>query len=109
MISTRTSGRAPFGAIFFLLNLPFWVARLMAFGLTAIQTVSLGLVHNNTLTADQIVNLSKDNVVSGDHKGFGDVGITPVATEAVLESYLWRFRPSGQYDAIKDSAKNLRV
>lgn len=92
-----------------LINLPFWVARLMAFGLTAIQVISLGLVHNNTLTADQIVNLSKDNVVSGDHKGFADVGITPVATEAVLDSYLWRFRPSGQYDAIKDSAKNLRV
>jgi NADH dehydrogenase len=28
--------------------------------------------------------------------------------EAVLPDYLWRFRPSGQYDAIKDSAKNLK-
>jgi NADH dehydrogenase len=28
--------------------------------------------------------------------------------EAVLPDYLWRFRPSGQYDAIKDSAQNLR-
>jgi hypothetical protein len=27
---------------------------------------------------------------------------------AVLPDYLWRFRPSGQYDAIKESAKNMR-
>jgi NADH dehydrogenase len=27
---------------------------------------------------------------------------------AVLGDYLWRFRPSGQYDAIKASARNLR-
>ncbi len=92
-----------------LLNLPFWMARLMAFGLNAVQVVTLGLVHNDTLTADQIVNLRKDNVVTGDHKGFADLGLVPLAPEAVLDSYLWRFRPSGQYDAIKDSAKNLRV
>ncbi|WP_407493996.1 complex I NDUFA9 subunit family protein [Pseudooceanicola sp. MF1-13] len=92
-----------------LLNLPAWVAKLMAFGLTIVQYVSLGLIHNDTLTRDQIVNLQIDNVVSGNHKGFADVGITPVATEAVLPDYLWRFRPSGQYDAIKDSAKNLRA
>ncbi|MEC8669513.1 MAG: complex I NDUFA9 subunit family protein [Pseudomonadota bacterium] len=92
-----------------LLNLPVPIARLMAFGLNVVQFVSFGLIHNNTLTGDQITNLQKDNVVSGDHKGFDDLGITPVATEAVLPDYLWRFRPSGQYDAIKDSAKNLRV
>ncbi|WP_136636202.1 complex I NDUFA9 subunit family protein [Pseudooceanicola onchidii] len=92
-----------------LLNLPVFVARIMAFGLSLVQAVTFGLIHNNTLTADQIVNLQRDNVVSGDHKGFADVGITPVAAEAMLDSYLWRFRPSGQYDAIKDSAKNLRA
>jgi hypothetical protein len=25
-----------------------------------------------------------------------------------LPDYLWRFRPSGQFAAIKDSAKNLK-
>jgi NADH dehydrogenase len=28
--------------------------------------------------------------------------------EAVLPDYLWRFRPSGQFAAIKESAKNLK-
>ena len=31
-----------------------------------------------------------------------------VAMEAVLPEYLWRYRPSGQYAAIKGSAKNLK-
>jgi NADH dehydrogenase len=28
--------------------------------------------------------------------------------DAILPGYLWRYRPSGQYDAIKDSAKRLK-
>jgi NADH dehydrogenase len=28
--------------------------------------------------------------------------------DAVLPEYLWRYRPSGQFAAIRDSAKNLR-
>ncbi len=92
-----------------LIDLPIFVAKLMAAGLTAAQFLTAGLFRNEVLTADQIVNLQKDNVVSGDHKGFDDLGIVPTATEVVLPGYLWRFRPSGQYAAIKDSAKNLKV
>ncbi|MEM9552066.1 MAG: complex I NDUFA9 subunit family protein, partial [Pseudomonadota bacterium] len=47
-------------------------------------------------------------VVSEDAKGFKELGIQPVAMEAVLPEYLWRFRPSGQYESIKESAQNLR-
>lgn len=54
-------------------------------------------------------SLAYDNVVSDGAKGLEDLGISPVAMEAVLPDYLWRFRPSGQYTAIKDSAKNLKV
>jgi len=50
-----------------------------------------------------------DNVVSADAKGFDDLGMRPAAIASVLPDYLWRFRPSGQYDAIKESAKNLRT
>ena len=38
-----------------------------------------------------------------------NVHSSPVAAEAVIPDYLWRFRPSGQYTAIKESAKNLRA
>ena len=80
----------------------------MAFGLDLLQAVTLGLFSNALITKDQIKNLGNDNVVSDDAKGFSDLGITPVSMASVLPDYLWRFRPSGQYDAIKDSARNLR-
>jgi len=60
------------------------------------------------LTADQVKNLAVDNVVAPDAQGFTVLGLAPTAMEAVLPDYLWRFRPSGQYDAIKESAKNLK-
>jgi NADH dehydrogenase len=47
-------------------------------------------------------------VVAARARGFADLGIAPAAMEVVLPDYLWRFRPSGQYAAIKDSARDLR-
>lgn len=91
-----------------VLNIPFWAARVMAFGFKVGRVLSLGLVRG-PLTADQVKNLAIDNVVSDDARGFADLGLTPAAMEAILPDYLWRFRPSGQYDAIKESAKNLKA
>ena len=91
-----------------VVNMPFWMARIMAFFFRVGNVLSLGIVPR-MITADQVENLRHDNVVGEGVLTFADLGITPTATEAILPSYLWRFRPSGQYDAIKDSAKNLRV
>jgi NADH dehydrogenase len=60
------------------------------------------------LTRDQVTSLGADNVVSSGAKGFADLGIEPSDMDSVLPEYLWCFRPSGQYAAIKESAKNLR-
>jgi len=43
-----------------------------------------------------------------DAKGIADLGINPTAMETVLPDYLWRYRVSGQYAAIKNSAKGLK-
>lgn len=91
-----------------IVNLPMWMARIMAFGFDMLQAVTLGLIPNGMITRDQVKNLAKDNVVSEGAKGFADLAIQPVAMASVLPDYLWRFRPSGQYDAIKHSAQNLR-
>lgn len=91
-----------------VVNLPFLVARIMGFGFDMIEAVTLGLIENKMITRDQVRSLARDNVVAPGAKGFVDLGITPTAMEAVLPEYLWRYRPSGQYAAIKDSAKNLR-
>lgn len=90
-------------------NMPFWIARLMAFGLDMVQAASLGLVKNTMITRDQVKGLRADNVVAEGAKGLADLGIQPTATEAVLPEYLWSYRPSGQYAAIKNSARNLRA
>jgi NADH dehydrogenase len=91
-----------------VVNVPFFLARLMGFGFDMIQAVTLGLIENKLITRDQLRNLARDNVVAPNAKGLADLGITPTAMEAVLPDYLWRFRPSGQFAAIKRSAKNLK-
>jgi NADH dehydrogenase len=91
-----------------VVNVPFFLARIIGFGFDMVQGVTLGLVENKILTRDQVKNLRHDNVVAPGAKGLADLGITPTAMEAVLPEYLWRYRPSGQYAAIKDSAKNLK-
>ncbi|MAO00206.1 complex I NDUFA9 subunit family protein [uncultured Roseovarius sp.] len=91
-----------------IINIPFGVAALMAGAMELAQTVTLGLVPPQ-ITRDQVRSLRRDNVVAEGAKGFDALGITPVAVGAVLPDYLWRFRPAGQYAAIKESAKNLRA
>jgi NADH dehydrogenase len=91
-----------------IVNTPFWVARTMAFGFGVGRALSLGLI-KGPVTKDQVINLGRDNVVAESAQGFDALGMRPTAMEAVLPDYLWRFRPSGQYDAIKESAKNLKT
>ncbi|HEX9859124.1 MAG TPA: complex I NDUFA9 subunit family protein [Paracoccaceae bacterium] len=91
-----------------LINTPFPMAWLMGFGFDMVQSLSLGLINNKMLTRDQVRNLRHDNVVSPGAKGFADLGIEPSAMASVLPEYMWPHRPSGQYAAIKESAKNLR-
>ncbi|MDK3075076.1 complex I NDUFA9 subunit family protein [Sedimentitalea sp. JM2-8] len=91
-----------------VINLPFWIARIMAFGFDMVQVVSFGLIANGVLTRDQLRNLARDNVVAEGSRGFAELGIVPTMIGAVLPEYLWRFRPSGQYDEMTASARNLR-
>jgi len=91
-----------------IVNIPFGVAALMAGVMELVETLTLGLVPP-AITRDQVRSLRVDNVVRADAKGFADLGIMPVAPEAVLPDYLWRFRPTGQYEAIRESARNLRA
>lgn len=92
-----------------VVGVPFVAAHMMAGTLDLGQRLSAGILHNGMLTRDQVRSLARDNVVSGDHPGFAELGIEPVAMESILPEYLWRFRPSGQYSDIKDSASNLKT
>lgn len=90
-----------------IVNIPFGIAAAMAWGMELVQTVTFGLVPPQ-ITRDQVRSLRVDNTVSDGARGFADLGIKPTALDAVLPDYLWRFRPAGQYDAIKESVRNLR-
>lgn len=92
-----------------VVNVPGFAARLMAWGFDLLEKVTLGLIPNSVLTKDQIASLGQDNVVAEGAKGLADLGVDPVAMDAVLPDYLWRFRPSGQYEEIKESAQDLKA
>lgn len=89
-------------------SLHFGPAKFMAWWFDLWQKLSGGLI-TAPLTVDQVKSLRHDNVVSEDALSFADLNIEPTPMEVVLPDYLWRFRPSGQYDAITASAKNLRA
>lgn len=91
-----------------IVNIPFPIANAMGLFFDTVKFVSFGLIPAQ-ITRDQVRNLKRDNVVSPGAMNFADLGITPTSLEAILPEYLWRFRPSGQYDAIKESADNLRT
>ena len=91
-----------------VINLPFWLGRIIAWVLDLGQKISLGLFVNRILTRDQVENLRHDNVANPDLPGLQALGIRPTGMEAVLPGYLWVYRPGGQYAAIKASMKKLR-
>jgi NADH dehydrogenase len=72
-----------------LVPLPFW--------LTSIKAMFLQLLPNPLLTVDQVRLLKTDNVVAKTAAGLSDLGITATSVEAVIPSYLWRYRAKGEY------------
>ena len=49
------------------------------------------------LTADQVELLTHDNVVSGTLPGLEELGVAATAVEAVVPTYLYRYRKGGQF------------
>jgi len=76
-----------------LIHVPFALARL--------QASLLQLLPKPLLTTDQVELLRSDNVVSEQARQEGRTlaafGIEPLTIEAVVPSYLWRFRKAGQF------------
>lgn len=91
-----------------VVNMPGFIARLVARGLGLVQFLTAGLFRNTILTVDQTRNLTRDNVVSDGAKGLEDLGVEPTPMDLILPTYLWRFRPAGQYTAMTEAATHLR-
>jgi NADH dehydrogenase len=80
-----------------LVPVPWAVAR--------VQGMILGMLPGRLLTADQVELLKTDNVVSEEarreRRTLEGLGITARAIEAVVPSYLYRYRKAGQFTAPK--------
>ena len=78
-----------------LLPIPIWLAGMMG-------SVFQSLPITPPLTRDQVTMLKSDNVVSElaklEGRTFEGLGINPMAIEAVIPTYLWSYRSTGQYE-----------
>ncbi|MEL7040202.1 MAG: complex I NDUFA9 subunit family protein [Pseudomonadota bacterium] len=86
----------------YALPLPFFAAKLMglSFGtlFRYVWPLSSGILGPPPITGDQVEMLKSDNVVTKDALTLEDLGVTERETvEAIVPSYLYRFRPYGQY------------
>ncbi len=89
-----------------VIDLPFGLGRIQAGAMEIVNTLTLGLLPKElSITRDQVELLKVDNVVSEAARTEGrtleGLGITPAAFEAIVPSYLWRFRKSGQFDTAR--------
>ena len=57
----------------------------------------VGLLPNPPITVDQVRLLKCDNIVSKGARTISDLGVTPTCTDAVLPTYLDRYRPGGLF------------
>ncbi|MFZ0266558.1 complex I NDUFA9 subunit family protein [Caulobacter sp.] len=56
------------------------------------------------LTSDQVESLKADNVANNGLPGLAEAGVVPTAVEAVVPSYLYRYRKGGQYAEVPAGA-----
>jgi uncharacterized protein YbjT (DUF2867 family) len=69
----------------------------LPFGFAAAMTRLMAVVPAAPLTPDQVELLKSDNIVGSGALGLESLGIMPTAVEAVLPTYLDRFRRGGWY------------
>jgi NADH dehydrogenase len=86
-----------------LVPVPWPVAR--------IQGMIMGLLPKPLLTSDQVELLKHDNVVSADALRDGrtlqGLGITPRGIEAIVPSYLYRYRKAGEFSGTGEKPREI--
>jgi NADH dehydrogenase len=77
-----------------LVTLPWPLARLVG-TLGDIQAAVLPIAP--PLTSDQVEMMQSDNVADPALPGLAALGVEPTAVEPILPTYLYRYRPAGQF------------
>jgi uncharacterized protein YbjT (DUF2867 family) len=86
-----------------IISLPWFAANAQARIMEMTDTLTLGLLPDDLMvTRDQVTLLKTDNVVSqaaiNEGRTLTGVGVVPTTYEAIVPSYLWRFRKTGQFE-----------
>lgn len=88
-----------------LIDLPFVIAFPM--GLLLDWTFKLIPFADPPITGDQVTMLQRDNIVGADPSAgtIQDLGVANLESiEAIVPTYLWRFRPYGQFKTKQNAA-----
>jgi NADH dehydrogenase len=101
-VLNETGRRRPF------LPVPFAAARIQAGFMEVVDKLTFAkLPRALAITRDQVRMLERDNLVSETAKAEGrtldGIGITPTSFEAIVPSYLWRFRRYGQFEKMREA------
>jgi uncharacterized protein YbjT (DUF2867 family) len=70
----------------------------LPFGVAELQAKLMSILPNPPLTPDQVELLRRDNIVSPGALTLSSLGLTPTPVEAILPTYLDRFRRGGWYE-----------
>jgi len=75
------------------------------FGLAKLEAMFLQMLPKPLLTPDQVELLKRDSVVSDaaihEARTLRGLGLEPTSMQAIVPSYLWRFRRSGQFQHLR--------
>ena len=90
---------------FILASMPFVIGYPL--GLFTEWLFKLNPLMQTPVTGDQVMMLHRDNVVGADAgtKKIQDLGVTALdSIEAIVPTYLWRYRPHGQFQTKQNEA-----
>jgi len=83
----------------FMLRETYRTAALVPvpFGVASFAASIANITPFAPITPDQVRLLKSDNVMTKGALGLHDLAIEPDSLEAILPTYIWRFRPQGQF------------
>ena len=80
-----------------LVPIPYWLAK--------VEAIFLQWMPKPLLTPDQVELLKRDSVVSDaaarEGRTLQGLGLEPTSVQAIVPSYLWRFRRAGQFQHLR--------
>ena len=87
-----------------IIKIPFKMAALMAKTFGYINFMTLGLI-KPPFTEDNVRELKSDNVVGEKVKSLKDLKIKPKTVDSIIPTYLYAYRPYGQYNRVNETSE----